>query len=473
MNPLFMTDSYNITHWQMRDNVDNDIVYMYNRNKGIILFGLAGLANNLLNMKINHMDVVEAGKFAAKNGIESNDDMWFRLVNEWEGRIGNVLEIQQVPELRWYPKGTPLARIYNKVQGFAEVATYFEGYLTKCYFPSMVLTKLYEYKMAGLKNIHNFGYRSHRSEEDAMWSDLAFLLLYNGTDSFHVNWYTENAATIPLLAPYEHIFKLSRPNTIRAASHKVVQSFYSEEDAYRIMIRKNSGKTIAFIIDTFGAERFIEKYLKKVLNLAYIYSTNIMMRIDSGNYIDQAKIILKAILDFKLNISLDNDFLVPKYGIIVGDNMELRKIIKIRGEVQKWIDKNWNAVHIDIDKYLFFGLGSKLYSDITRDMVGMVSKLGWSYGAGGDTMKTTKGKESLLGENLGLVYSTEENKYTVVNNTQALYNVETVNMDDFMQMISGKAYGYKARLEIAPEIRINMNNFLLKKSEDNDAKTKK
>lgn len=470
MNPLFMTDSYNITHWQMRDNVDNDIVYMYNRNKGIILFGLAGLANNLLNMKIDKIDVMDLVDFSRKNGIECDERMWMDLVNNWEGRIGNVLEIQQVPELRWYPKGTPLARIYNKVQGFAEVATYFEGYLTKCYFPSMVLTKLYEYKMAGLTNIHNFGYRSHRSEQDAMWSDLAFLLLYNGTDSFHVNWYIENAATTPLLAPYEHIFKLSRPNTIRAASHKVVQSFYSEMDAYRNIIKRNSGNTVAFLIDTFGAERFIDKYLKEVLRLAYIYSTNIMMRIDSGDYVKQCCTLLDNILRFKQYTSFDNSDILPKYGIIVGDNMELRKIVKIRNEVQKWIDKNWNGVHIDIDKYLFFGLGSKLYSDITRDMVGMVSKLGWSYGAGGDTMKTTKGKESLLGENLGLTYSTEENKYTVVNNAQALYNTETINMDDFMQLTSGNVYGYKAKLEIAPEIRINIDNFLLKKS---DEKTKK
>lgn len=451
----------------MRDNMDYDVAYMYNRNKGIILFGLKGLSNQLLEYRISEKMVSELVTCAKLNNVEADEKMWMRLVNEYDGRIGNVLKIDQVPEFRWYPKGTPLARIYNTVKGFAELVTYFEGYLTKCYFPSMVLTKLYQYKLAGLKNIHNFGYRSHRSEQDAMWNDLAFLLLYNGTDSFHVNWYIKNAEDIPLLAPYSKIFRLCSPNTIRAASHKVVQSFYEDSAAYKTIIQNNSGKTVAFIIDTYGAERFIDKYLILVLKLGYICSTNIMFRIDSGDYIEQAKILLKAILDFKIDISIDNGDIVPKYGIIVGDNMDLKKITRIRNELKEWL-VDWED--IDIDKYLFFGLGSRLYSDITRDMVGMVSKLGWSYGAGGDTMKTTKGKESLLGHDLGLVYSTEENKYTVINNAQALYNVETISHNDYSDMVGGRIKGYKAKLEIAPEIRINMNNFLQKKAYEKTTK---
>lgn len=451
-----LTDSYNISHWELRKDNKRDVAYMYNRNAPIILFGLAGLSNALLNQHITYENISEMNELAEKNGLEFDDKMWLRLRTEHEGKVGNVLKIEQLPEFRMYPKNTPLARISNTVDGFAEMVTYWEGFLTKAYFPSMVMTKLYEFKKAGLQNIHNFGYRGHRSEHDAMWSDLAFLMMYDGTDSFHINGYLRNSSLI--LQPYAHILKQLKPTTIRAASHKVIQSYATQLEAIESIIQKTAGKTVAFPIDTYDSSEFIGHYLDSCLQQACRYGTNVMFRIDSGDHIRQARQILNRIIDFKYKFALDNGFVMPRFGIIIGDDMDLATIQFIRNTLNVTYKDR-----INIDRYLFFGIGGNLYNDITRDQVGMVTKLAYSDSCGA-TMKTTKRKESYLGI-VDVIYDDNKDYLVILRNNQLglLGFFDPVDEKDWFAMRSGKARGDNAKLIIDSKLQEQMNEFVTKK----------
>lgn len=450
MNPILETDSYNATHWEIRQNNEKQVAYMYNRNKPIIFFGLAGLVNTIFKTQVKDEHIAEAAKILPLNNIKFNLTMWEKLVVGYKGDISKVLKIEQLPEFYWYPKGTPLAKISNLDPDFVDLVTYFEGYLTKCYYTSEVMTRLYEMKRAGLINIHNFGYRGYRCEAEALLADCCFSMMYDGTDSLHVNLIKEKNFTF--FEPYKKIIEsYVNPTTITAASHAVVQSYEFDIVAYRTMIRAMSARSLAFPIDTFGEKKFIDNYLDSCLENACRYNTNLFFRIDSGDHLFQAKLLLLKIIGFRQTHALVNYQTLPKMGIIIGDNMNLKSINKIMKILGEFISKKYD---VRLDNYIYFGVGGKLTEGISRDLVGMVIKLGY---ADRPTMKTTNGKSSLLGGELNV--KMERGKYTVVSGDNGMYNLPAVNMVSFETMKLGRAFGHGNKLILSKPLKEQINSF--------------
>jgi nicotinic acid phosphoribosyltransferase len=430
MTPLpFMTDSYNVSHFLIRNQKETEAVaYLYNRKQPIILFGLAGIVNELQNKFVDQLDIYEAKQDALANGIEFNYDLWEKLIEKHDGYPFRAVTVNQVPEFDLYPAGTPLAKISSKTA--PELVTYFEGAMTKCFFPSMVLTRLYEYKKAGIKNLHNFSYRSCNSEQDAYWVSLAFSMLYDGTDNFHINYLKRAVKDMGdpnrhFLQPYREMIDELRPKTIIAANHAVVQGYKDELDMIDNITTK-TGLHIAFPIDTYDPERFIIKYLGYTLRKAFENGTNIYFRIDSGNHIEQAEHILNQIVTFKERNALSNNGM-PRFGVIIGDHMDIKQILIILNALEDW--KKGRKTDIKLDDYVYFGLGGKLLEGISRDQVGMVTKLGWS-NVVGSTMKTTNGKQSLLGK---LAIKQKGDQYRVYFDDEFYYGDETIRNYQMMK----------------------------------------
>ena len=75
--------------------------------------------------------------------------------------------------------------------------------LLHAYFPSGCATQAYEIKKYLGENgdrVHSFGFRGHRSLEDAYWAGTAWNLFFDGTDDFHTLQHFNNTSkSIPAL----------------------------------------------------------------------------------------------------------------------------------------------------------------------------------------------------------------------------------------------------------------------------------
>ena len=451
MNPILETDSYNATHWEIREKNEKQVAYMYNRNKPIIFFGLAGLVNTIFKTKVTTEHEHEAAKVMPLNNIKFNEVMWEKLRIDYGGDISRVIKIEQVPEFMWYPKGTPLARISSLHPDFIDLVTYFEGYLTKCYYTSEIMTRLHEIRRAGHINVHDFAYRGYRCEAEALLADFCFSLMYNGTDSLHVNLIKNR--NFLFFEPYKKLFEYINPTTIAAASHAVIQSYEYDATAYQEIIKKMRGRSVAFPIDTYTHKKFFDNYLDLCLGWAAEYNTNLFFRIDSGDHINQAKLLLLKIIAYKQRHAVINYYTMPKFGIIIGDNMNLKSMNQIVNTLTEFLKKH--EIDIRLDNYLYFGLGGKLTQGIDRELVGMVTKLGY---ADRPTMKTTNGKSSLLGEEMNV--KMEQGKYVVVySSDDGLYNQLTVNINNFNRWRIGEAFGYGNKLVITKTLKDRIEQF--------------
>ncbi len=446
--PVYNSDFYNVTHHIIANHDSYRVAYMYNRKEPIILFGLQGLINELMNTKFYLTDAKEANDDAYKNGAESYFDMWYVLDKEFHGDISKVLKISQVPELCWYPAGTPLAKIENIDPRFPQLVTYFEGYLTKCFYPSLMLTKLYEYKRAGIQNLHNFGYRSYPSEEIALRCSLAFSMLYDGTDNFHVN--RLKRVKNSFYEPYAEIIDKIKPKSIIALNHEEVQAYRDEIEMIVNVATKGKGRYVAMPIDTYDSDEFIENNLHIAMVHGCHNNTSFFFRIDSGDHILQCLRILDKIIAFKKANCLLNKTSLPKFGVIIGDHLDLEAIKKIIAVVKEWIFKR--DLDINIWDYVYFGLGGKLLEGISRDAVGMVTKLAWTDQVG-NTMKTAQGKESLTGKDLEICLQGKD--YLVYQNGPFinLYNEKPIQIQNYTSLKSGAVKGYGTSLVIGETIK--------------------
>lgn len=449
-----------------------DIVYCYNRNDDMILFGLAGRVNVLMNNRITWDHIKEWEKDCIANGIKKPPvDLFRKFVDNYRGDLNKILKVEMLPEFTWIPKGTPFAKISNLVDGFEPLTTYWEGFLTKAYFPSTVLTKLYKFKEEGFTGIHNFSYRSTQTESSAMLVDIAFLMLYNGTDSFHVNKLLREARNDHLNTdafekwmPYKEILKILKPRSIAASNHQTVQSFKHPDTAYCDIIEVYSNDSVASIIDTYGTDYYFEYNLRINLIRACQHNTNFFMRLDSGDMEKQLEKVLTTIVEFKVENSLMNRNSTPKLAIILGDSMDFDKCLhyyQVAKKILSALKKQYKVDELEVDDYVYFGVGSAIANGITRDTVGWVTKLGWSTNSG-NSMKTAVGKNSLIGD-LGIYRLVDDYEVDLIANADSHFHnhyldwKDAVTMGNFEKMQTGQLVKHK--LVISQDVNAAMDKF--------------
>lgn len=173
------------------------------------------------------LQVDEAKSVAAGFGLSFPTALWTRVVDELGGRI--PLRVEAVEEGSWTPAGTPFAQVSNTVVGFGELVTWFEAPLLHAHFSSACATEAKAmrdyleglmaergYPASFLQRFHSFGFRGHRSLEDAYWAGSAWALFLSGSDDLHIGLHHPEAGL----------------RSIPALAHKVVQQFDSEMACY-------------------------------------------------------------------------------------------------------------------------------------------------------------------------------------------------------------------------------------------------
>ncbi len=359
-NPLVLTDVYNLSHTYLKENVDYEISHIYNRSRPMILYGFNETVHHLLNRQIDVGMVMEAEECAKKMGMKFPVDMWMNCVDRMKGYI--PLKVEALPDGTWVPKGTPFAQITNTEEGFGELVTWWEGVFLHASFPSACATRAMELRRYLDDNellphrFHSFGFRGHRSMEDAYWATTAWNLFLRGTDDFHGIYHNPDA----------------KLGSIPATAHKTIQQFDDEVKGYMHAIDHasiNGHKTVALVIDTYDPWKFIHQFMRDILEHAERIGMFVVLRPDSGDLLAQVTTIygMVKLWEFK-NVSM-----------IIGEGMSLEKIKKFDRQL---VDSN-----IPLE-FVNYGIGSGYYNDLDRDYLGFAMKT--SYSNGKDRMKLTK-----------------------------------------------------------------------------------
>lgn len=376
-NPIALTDAYNLSHSDLKCNTDWEVSHVYNRKRGMILHGFREMIERVLTTRITHKMVDQAEKQAIRKGMPFPRALWDRVVDECNGFV--PIKIEALPEGRWCPAGTPFAQVSNTEEGFGELVTWFEPIILMCAFASGCATDAFEMRKylkqkqvqygfddGFLWKFHSFGFRGHRSLEDAYWAGTGWNLYLHGTDDFHTAFHTVSALI----------------GSIPALAHKVTQQFDKEFDCFTHAIRFAStrpNKIVALVIDTYDAYRVIEQYLPQLAVYAAERGVHIVLRPDSGDVLEQAVDIYK--------ICQANDF--KNVSVIIGEGMSFEQAIAY--------DESLEAHGVPLN-FVFYGIGGGFYRHIDRDYVGLAMKTAYSNGA--DRMKlvnTAPTKSSIPG----------------------------------------------------------------------------
>lgn len=359
-NPIMLTDGYNLSHPFLKINTDWEVSHMYNRTGeygGMYLFGFSEIVNSILSVQITMDMVDEAEKHAVEMGMMFPRKLWENVVNECNGYL--PLQIDCLPEGTWCPNGTPFAQIMNTKEGYGEMVTWLEGVFMMAYFPSacateaMMMRKYLEmrkeqfgYTDSFLNRFHSFGFRGHRSLEDAYWASKAWNLALFGTDDFHSKLHTSaSVGTIPALA------------------HKVTQQYDKEYDCFKraIDVAETTTKIIALVIDTYDANRFIKEYLIPLAKYAEKRDVHIVCRPDSGDTWQQTLEIYKVVRKNSFN----------NVTVIIGEGMSFTNAKKCDEFLLE------NGVPLN---FVSYGIGGGFYNHINRDTHGWAMKTAYSNG---------------------------------------------------------------------------------------------
>ncbi len=393
MNPLVKTDVYNLSHQMLKYNPDLEVSNIVNRDRPMILFGFDAIAHEVLDYEISVNDIVQATQYAKWMGLIFPNELWYKaiaacndgIVEGKTAKIKQLIKIECLPDGTWVPRGTPFAQISNIKKGFGELVTWWEGRLLHAWFPSACATRALEMRHylesrgERLTRFHSFGFRSHRSMEDAYWSSRAWSLFLPGTDDFNVR--------VDLMA-----------ESIPALAHKVVMNWDNELECYLNTLRrcaKAGYKMVSIVIDTTSSKFFIDECLSSVQDEAAKCGIIPVYRPDSGNVLDQADRICKKLDSWKYIPGKD-------FAFIIGDSVSF--------DEAREMDKTWKILGHNTS-YLTWGIGAKFYNDLTRDWLGWSMKT--SYSNHDDRMKCTDsvykrsipGKVSLSYDISGLLWA--------------------------------------------------------------------
>src|SRR5215813_7795848 len=190
VNRLLQTDVYNLSHGYMKCNVDFEASHIVNRNLSMILFGFDAAVHDILDYKVKEDDIIEASNCARSMNMEFPSELFYKAMKY--DSIGDIIQVEALPDGTWVPRGTPFVQVSNLVEGFGELVTWWEPLFLHPWFASSCATRALEMKQyleqrkESLFRFHSFGFRGHRSMEDAYWAARAWSLILPSTDDFNV-----------------------------------------------------------------------------------------------------------------------------------------------------------------------------------------------------------------------------------------------------------------------------------------------
>ncbi len=371
-NPILLTDSYKISHWQQYPEGTTNI-YSYFESRGgkfdhVVFFGLQYILKTYLQRKITVEDIDEAeeifsGHFGSTNIFNRPD--WQRIVDEHDGYFPAI--IKAVPEGSRIPVSNVLMTVENTDPSMPWVTNYIETILSQVWYPSTVATLSNEvHRMisafleatgdpAGVDfKLHDFGFRGVSSLESAAIGGAAHLINFLGTD------------TIPAMTFLRDYYGAEGPTgfSIPASEHSTITSWGqdNEVEAYRNMVEKFGGMPFYAVVsdsyNIYDAAKHLwgEELKTEVLNA----EGTLVVRPDSGPPTTVTAALIEILGD-KFGFDVNEKgykVLNPKVRMIWGDGLDIQKIYDILLTLK---NNGWSADNIA------FGMGGGLLQQVNRD----------------------------------------------------------------------------------------------------------
>jgi nicotinamide phosphoribosyltransferase len=344
------SDSYKFSHpKQYYKNMISQYNYAEARRKeGFVIFnGLQPILKKL-EERITIQDVNQAYEMSKIHGIPFDIDMWTYIADNLDGKL--PMKIRAIPEGTKVPNGNVLFTVESTITNnpilTSKVIGWTETMLMRVWYSCNVATYSYkvkqvlmEYAKASQDNpfvdfqFINFGSRGSSSEESAMISGMAHLILFQGTDTFNsLNYIMQNY-------PGTDMKKVGF--SIPASEHSTVTSFAGcSEDKFKgemefvnnFLEEFKNAPMIACVADSYDYHNFVDKVttfnetgIREKIEGDY---PMFIIRPDSGN----PKNIINDTLDImeankvKFTVNEKGFKVFDKYRIIYGDGIQMDSI---------------------------------------------------------------------------------------------------------------------------------------------------
>ncbi len=393
---LLKSDAYTVSGYKLESNEairnsmyyitfrrfpHSDLNFIPSNDNRIIFSGLQRILDRLFSNPITHNEILESKEFLKSKKVgtkgfsdyEFPEHLWTRVVDEFEGHL--PIRIDAVPEGSVVYPNEPIIRVYNTIDGFGPLASWFEAAIMRMWAVTGRITGNrhwleYNKKMIqGLDStlsddaayflasimMHDFSARAASCEQEAEDLGMAHLYCFGGTDTF------EGAFQAWRNGAAQHV-----GSSVWALAHRIVQAYKNEGDCYTNMYDKSSHDSLlSMVADCYNYRNAIEKYLIPLALRSQKDSTGrvIVARPDSApTFEDEVKDILWT-LDTAVKNGLYQDINGYRHmttlRLIIGNSMTFEKMQIINNT----LIAHGYAPH----GCLIYGVGGHLRNSITRD----------------------------------------------------------------------------------------------------------
>ena len=355
LNPLLLTDVYKMGHMEQY-KPGTSLAYSTlvarkdTQYKKMLFFGLQGMVKQYFTKPItlkNAEEFLDIRKSIL--GGQTPDSVSSKILSL--AKLGHIpLQIKAVSEGSYVNNKNVILTVRNTLPEFYWVTGFFESLLLKIWYPITVATNSFELRVLMEKyanqtcdsnehvkfQVHDFGYRSCASEEEAAIGGAAHLLSFLGTDTVSaVQYLKENYYA-------EDPIGLSVP----ASEHSVMCSFgeANEFEAFNHMLDTYPNGIVSIVSDTYSLWNVLENIVPKLKEKILKRNGKVVFRPDSGNQkailcgnVDSPKnsieyqgVIQNLMSQFGYSTnSKGYDVLNPKVGVIYGDGFFRKRLVEV------------------------------------------------------------------------------------------------------------------------------------------------
>ncbi len=371
-NLILDTDSYKASHYlQYPPGTTSMFSYFESRGgqyESTVFFGLQYYLKEYLSQRVTTKMVVEAAYFFAEHGLPFNEEGWWRIAADLEGKL--PVRIRAVPEGTVVPNRHVLMTVESTDPETFWVVSWLETMLSRVWYPCTVATRSRYIRSIILDSLirtsddpegdigfklHDFGARGASSRETSMIGGMAHQTSFQGSDNGPGIRGSNEYYDCPMAA-----------FSIPAAEHSTITAWSREGElhAYKNMLDQfaKPGATVAIVSDSYDLWHAIKNFWGKNLRQQIIDSgATIIIRPDSG---DPSAMVLQALVELDRafgNVVNSKGYRVLNHmRVIQGDGINEDSIQDILETITRPAYK-FSATNVA------FGMGGGLLQQLDRD----------------------------------------------------------------------------------------------------------
>ena len=280
------------------------------KDSKFVFHGLRQIMDEVLHNPITKQEIDEADKFykTAKNGGEFkwNRKLWDKIVKENHGII--PIKVEAMPDGSTVFPGEPVMQI-SAGKGYGELTSWFETKLLAVWANSERASMLRHW-LDYNKNLVKACTNENLSEKEVTARAQKMLVDFSDRSGMcpqESEWLGSGSIlSFPTISTTSAAYRAYKMNGDKAASslsmpsisHRIVEGYKHEGDAYKAMYNYTKGGPGSYVADCYDYRNAVKKYLVPLAidaakeNKAKGLNTVVYARPDSGDAYDEVKFVL-------------------------------------------------------------------------------------------------------------------------------------------------------------------------------------